>query len=295
MSVLRGDLFKDYPLARHTSWRVGGIADTCYRPCDLDDLCVFLQRLPEHEHLTFLGLGSNVLLRDGGVAGTVVFTLNRLNRIELLMDGTLYVEAGVTCAKLAKFCVQQGFAEGAFFAGIPGTVGGALAMNAGAFGGETWQYVMAVNTLNRHGILSQRSVDSFSVGYREVSGLDAEFFASALFHFPQGDSDVAQQHLKDLLKKRNYSQPIGSYSCGSVFRNPAGDYAARLIDQAGLKGHRLGGACVSEKHANFILNEGGATALELETLMNRVKSRVYEAFGVTLVPEVRILGVEKRI
>ena len=148
---LRGELFKNHDLARYTSWRIGGPADTFYRPADLVDLQNFLKQLPKDEPLTFLGLGSNILVRDKGVRGTVVLTLSRLSELKLISETQVYVQAGVTCAKLAKFCVDYGFENGAFFAGIPGTVGGALAMNAGAFGGETWRQVERVDLLTRFG------------------------------------------------------------------------------------------------------------------------------------------------
>lgn len=285
-----GDLHHHYPLARHTSWRVGGAADCAYRPDNLQDLQHFLQQLPPDEPLTWLGLGSNVLIRDGGIAGTVILTLNRLNEIYLLNGQQVYAEAGVTCAKLAKFCIKNGFEEGAFFAGIPGTVGGALAMNAGAFGGETWQYVDAVEMLSRSGQLTRQSAKKFTVAYRKVKIPPSQFFAAGIFRFKKGDAQEAEKNLKALLKKRNASQPIGTYSCGSVFRNPPGNYAARLIEQAGLKGYTLGNACVSQKHANFILNTGNATALELENLVNYVKVKVIESAGIELIPEVHVIG-----
>src|SRR3990167_10260987 len=153
---LRGKLYFNHSLARYTSWRVGGRAECFYRPADLLDLQHFLAQLPDHEPITWLGLGSNVLIRDGGIAGTVILTLHGLNQIGLVEPHIIRAEAGVTCAKLAKFCVKAGFENGAFFAGIPGTVGGALAMNAGAFGGETWQQVQQVETINRQGKITQR-------------------------------------------------------------------------------------------------------------------------------------------
>lgn len=287
-----GDLQHHYFLARHTSWRVGGAADRVYRPDNRKDLQHFLQQLPPDEPLTWLGLGSNVLIRDGGIVGTVILTLNRLNQIYLLDDQRVYAEAGVTCAKLAKFCMKNGFEQGAFFAGIPGTVGGALATNAGAFGGETWRYVDTVELLSREGHLTRQLASAFTVAYREVKIPSAQFFTAGIFRFEKGDTREAEKKLKALLKKRNASQPIGTYSCGSVFRNPPGDYAARLIEQVGLKGYTLGNTCVSEKHANFILNTGNATASELENLMNYVKAQVIENEGVELVPEVHIIGRE---
>lgn len=290
---LRGELINDHNLARYTSWRVGGNAQQFYRPSDLTDLKNFLSQLPEEEPLTWLGLGSNVLIRDGGIAGTVVLTLNGLNQLQAIDPQTLRVEAGVTCAKLSKFCVKSGFEEGAFFAGIPGTVGGALAMNAGAFGGETWRQVVAVETINRSGQMRTRPVDDFSVRYRQVEGLHDEFFVAGHFRFHTGDPRRAKEMISQLIKKRNVTQPIGKYSCGSVFRNPKADYAARLIESAGLKGASVGDAEVSSKHANFILNKGNATASDIESLINYIEEEVRNKKGVQLIREVHIIGREE--
>lgn len=285
----RGELHADYPLARHTSWRVGGCAEYCYYPADLSDLKHFLAQLTGSEPLTWLGLGSNVLIRDGGIKGVVIVTLNRLKSLGF-QGQVVRAEAGVTCAKLAKFCGKNGFEAGAFFAGIPGTVGGALAMNAGAFGGQAWEHVVAVETVDRYGVLHFRKPEAFQVQYRQVDGLGDEYFVAGHFQFPSGNIQSAQEDIKVLLKKRNDSQPIGLYSCGSVFRNPEGDFAARLIESAGLKGTTLGGAEVSEKHANFIVSRGRATALDIERLIDRVVARVFEVHGVRLQKEVHILG-----
>ncbi|OGO94432.1 MAG: UDP-N-acetylenolpyruvoylglucosamine reductase [Coxiella sp. RIFCSPHIGHO2_12_FULL_42_15] len=287
---LQGELLLDYPLARHTSWRVGGRAACCYRPKNLVDLIQFLQQIPMSETLTWLGLGSNVLIRDAGVDGVVILTVNRLNEITLVDKNLVRVEAGVTCSKLAKFCVAKGFEDGAFFAGIPGTVGGALAMNAGAFGGETWQQVEAVEMVNRFGELKKRLPCDFEVGYREVAVPAHEYFAAGYFYFDSGDSEKAKQNISELLKERNEKQPIGTYSCGSVFRNPEGNFAGQLIELAGLKGYCLGDAQVSEKHANFILNKGNATAHEIERLIYHVADTVLQTQGVKMTPEVRIIG-----
>lgn len=287
---LRGDLSYDHNLARYTSWRVGGNAQCFYRPADVNDLQNFLSQRPPDEPLTWLGLGSNVLIRDGGILGTVVLTLNRLNQIDIVAPGLIRAEAGVTCAKLAKFCVKAGFEQGVFFAGIPGTVGGALAMNAGAFGGETWRHVQRVETMDQQGHIFQRERDEFKIQYRQVEGLQGHYFLAGYFHFNGGDGIQAKEAIQQLLKKRSDTQPIGVYSCGSVFRNPPGDYAARLIETAGLKGMRMGDAEVSQKHANFILNRGHATAADLEKLIQWVSDRVYEMHGVRLTKEVHIIG-----
>jgi UDP-N-acetylmuramate dehydrogenase len=287
---LQGELNFDYPLARHTSWRVGGNAECCYRPKNLHDLATFLKQVPAQEPLTWLGLGSNVLIRDGGLEGTVILTVNRLSEMDLVDRHLVRAEAGVTCAKLAKFCVTQGYESGAFFAGIPGTVGGALAMNAGAYGGETWTYVVKVETIDRFGNTHVRYPVEFSPRYRHVQIPKDEYFVAGYFDFPVGDAIQAKELVSALLKKRNASQPIGSYSCGSVFRNPAGDYAARLVEQVGLKGFCMGDAQVSLKHANFILNIGKARAADIEALIQYVAAQVQQQCGIELIPEVRILG-----
>lgn len=290
---LQGELLLDYPLARHTSWRVGGNAARCYRPKNLQDLANFLKQLPSNEPLTWLGLGSNVLIRDGGIDGTVILTVNRLNQLTLVGKQQVRAEAGVTCAKLAKFCVAHGFEEGAFFAGIPGTVGGALAMNAGAFGGETWAHVDRVETMDHFGDIHTRLPFDFEVGYRHVVVPEREYFVSGYFSFEPGDLLQTKENVSALLKKRNETQPIGSYSCGSVFRNPEGNFAARLVEAVGLKGYTVGEAQVSDKHANFILNTGKASAADIERLIYYVAEQVRQKHGIELIPEVRILGRSK--
>lgn len=293
---LRGILRLDEPLARYTSWHVGGKAKQSYRPADLADLILFLAWMTNkkdtlaQENLVWLGLGSNVLIRDGGIPGTVIITQNRLNNMGQTNEGTIRAEAGVPCAKLAKYCAKSGYTAGAFFSGVPGTVGGALAMNAGAFGGETWTYVVAVETINRKGEIKIRPSKDFQVGYRHVKRPEDEWFVAGHFVFPSGSSETAQQAIRALLRKRSATQPIGEFSCGSVFRNPPNDHAARLIEACGLKGLRQGGAKVSEKHANFIVNDADATAKDIETLIGVVQQRVEETQGVKLITEVHILG-----
>lgn len=290
-TVLRGQLLLDEPLADYTSWHVGGIAKSLYKPADIADLAIFLSMLPDDEPLTWLGLGSNVLIRDGGIKGTVIITLGKLKEMSLSPENIIRVEAGVTCAKLAKFCAKEQFSQGAFFAGIPGTVGGALAMNAGAFGGETWEYVVAVETIDRKGCIRKRLPEDFQIGYREVNYLEEEWFVAGYFCFPRGNTEQTQAAIKGLLRKRNETQPIGAFSCGSVFRNPPKDYAARLIEACGLKGKKIGGACVSTKHANFIINSEKATAADIEQLIQLVQDVVKEQTGVVLIRECHFIGV----
>lgn len=287
---LRGTLRLNEPMSRHTSWRVGGPAQRFYAPADLDDLAEFLRQLDPAEPLMWLGLGSNVLVRDGGIKGTVIATLGALSKIERRTDGTIRAEAGVTCAKVAKFCAQQQSTGAEFFAGIPGTMGGALAMNAGAFGGETWPLVARVETIDRHGVVRTRGPEDFRVAYRHVQGVTGEWFVAAHLRLASDESGASRQRIKELLDKRNRSQPVNMPSCGSVFRNPTGDHAGRLIEASGLKGVCIGGACVSDKHANFIVNTGAATARDVEALIKQIQRVVHDKHGVMLIPEVHIIG-----
>ncbi|NTV93816.1 MAG: UDP-N-acetylmuramate dehydrogenase [Thiobacillus sp.] len=301
--TLRGRLERDVDMSRHVSWRAGGKAERVYSPADLDDLCAFLRDLPEAEPLHVIGLGSNLLVRDGGLKGTSLFLHGALNRCELeerrqserRTDSTLglvYAEAGVSSPKLARFAANHDLIGAEFLAGIPGTVGGALAMNAGCYGQETWGSVTQVLTVNRQGETRRRSPREFRVGYRHVApdGPRAEWFAAAWFLLPRGDGRASRAQIKELLKRRIASQPLQLPNAGSVFRNPPGDHAARLIESCGLKGMRLGGAQVSEKHANFIVNAGGATATDIEDLIDQVETTVRERTGVELIREVRIIG-----
>jgi UDP-N-acetylmuramate dehydrogenase len=279
---------RDESMARHTSWHVGGPAEVYFQPRDRQDLYAFLSTLAPHVPLMWLGLGSNVLVRDGGVAGVVIATQGALGRLERRSANIVMVEAGVPCPRLARQCTKWGLGPAEFFAGIPGTVGGALAMNAGAFGGETWTHVSEVEVVDRNGRCHTRSAAEYQIGYRNAKGpVEDEWFLSAQLRF---DRRPASGQMQELLERRKATQPIGEWSCGSVFTNPPGDHAARLIEAAGLKGLRVGGAVVSAKHANFILNEGSATAGDIEELMAQVQERVYATHGVLLAPEVRIVG-----
>jgi len=287
---LRGELRRDEPLARHTSWRVGGPAARLYRPADRDDLIAFLGALGADEPLLWLGLGSNLLISDAGFAGTVIQTMGRLTAMTMLDATRLRAEAGVACAKAARFAARQGLVGVEFLAGIPGTIGGALAMNAGAWGGETWENVALVRTLDRRGRLRERPPTDFEIGYRQVLMPPGEWFLEAELVLTQGDTEAAQARIRELLDRRAATQPTGLPSCGSVFRNPPGDHAARLIEAAGLKGVCIGGAEVSPKHANFIINTGAASARDIASLIDRVQAEVERASGIRLIPEVRRVG-----
>lgn len=286
---IRGLLLHNESMARHCSWRAGGAADVYYEPADKDDLSVFMQTIPLHQSITWVGLGSNLLVRDGGLRGVAIVVLQKLNQLHLQSDGSVYAEAGVTCAKFARFCQQHDLSGADFLAGIPGTIGGALAMNAGAFGFETWQFVESAEMMKRNGELIVRQKHEFDVAYRSVKRAQDEWFSAAVFRLPERN-EQQQSRIRELLEKRNQSQPVGQPSCGSVFKNPEGDYAARLIEACGLKGCCIGEACVSEKHANFIINTGKASANDIEDLIEQVRARVKQECSVELQHEVRIIG-----
>jgi UDP-N-acetylmuramate dehydrogenase len=287
----QGTLLYNEPLAEYTTWRVGGPAAKLYKPTHAADLALFLRSLPEREPLLWLGLGSNSLIKDTGFSGTVVLTQGCLKEINLLDAQTVKVDAGVSCASMARFCARNNLSGGEFWAGIPGTMGGALRMNAGCHGGETWQSVLELQTMTRNGDIKVRKPEEYEVAYRHVSGPVEEWFISATFKLPFGEKETSLQVIKDLLAHRASTQPTNEYNCGSVFRNPPGDFAARLIESCGLKGFSIGGAKVSEKHANFIINhQGAATAADIEALIHLVQTKVCEQTKIELVREVHIIG-----
>ncbi|MEM7503655.1 MAG: UDP-N-acetylmuramate dehydrogenase, partial [Pseudomonadota bacterium] len=269
--------------------RVGGPADVYFKPADVDDLAAFLQQLDEDLPLYWFGLGSNVLVRDGGLRGIVIAGGSFASELEDLGDHRVRVGVSVPCTQLARQCIRWGYGPSEFFAGIPGSVGGALAMNAGAHGGETWERVVSVSTIDRGGEVRVRGPEDFTIAYRQVDRPADEWFIGAELSF-ESDYEPSMSTLKAMLDRRKTTQPLGLPSCGSVFRNPPGDHAARLIEAAGLKGHRLGGAQVSPKHANFIINADDASAADLEALIELVQETVARAHGVELVHEVRLLG-----
>jgi UDP-N-acetylmuramate dehydrogenase len=312
---LRGEQRSREPMARHTSWRVGGAAERAYFPADLDDFCAFLRALPPGEPVHVTGLGSNLLVRDGGLRGTVVFTHWALRDMRMETPrpdgaGGVYAEAGVASPKVARFAAVHDLAGAEFLAGIPGTVGGALAMNAGCYGSETWDIVAGVTTVDRNGTVLQRSREDYEIAYRHVrlksevgsrksevpplssrvSPFPEEWFVAATFRLRGGSGVESRGKITELLKRRIETQPLGEPNAGSVFRNPPGDYAARLIEACGLKGRAIGGAQISTKHANFIVNLGRARAADIEALIELAERSVKERFGIALVREVRIVG-----
>ncbi len=285
-----GEVLVNEPMEKHTSWRVGGPADIYFKPKSIADLQKFMQQLDAKQSITFVGLGSNLLVRDGGIRGAVIAPLGGLNAIDL-QDDLLCVEAGVSCSKFARYCAKNDFVGVDFLAGIPGTIGGAVAMNAGAFGSETWEFVKTITVINRQGELQVINKAALNIKYREVNLAKNLWIVSVCFDLKQWqETEYRHADIKTLLDKRNQSQPIGLPSCGSVFRNPDMDYAARLIESCGLKGFCIGQACVSEKHANFIINQGDCTASDIEALIKHVQQTVLRQTDVSLILEAHIVG-----
>jgi UDP-N-acetylmuramate dehydrogenase len=288
----QGRVRYDEPMSAHTSWHAGGPADVFFSPRDVEDLAAFLRALPADVPVVWVGLGSNLLVREGGIRGVVVATPGAFTRIERRSQTRIYCQASVPCARIARSCSNWGLSQGEFFSGIPGTLGGALAMNAGAYGDETWRHVLAVETIDRRGQRRTRQAQEFRIDYRHVDWPEQaaqEWFLSAELQFEPATAERSHA-LHALTQRRRETQPLGAWSCGSVFKNPPGDHAARLIEAAGLKGYRIGDAVVSDKHANFIVNQGQARAAELEQLISHVRTTVQQTHGVALEPEVRIIG-----
>ena len=289
--ITKGQIQLNVSMKPFTSWHIGGDADRLYWPLNLQDLQQFLKTLPQGEPLTWIGLGSNILISDAGIAGTTIITQGVLKEMTLNSPTQIRAEAGLSCAQVARFAAKNNLVGGEFLAGIPGTVGGALLMNAGAFGGETWEKVTQVEIINRHGEIKYHPASDFEYAYRHISGLkDDEWFVAAYFDFSPGDGKESLLKIKALLERRAETQPTGEPSCGSVFRNPPGNYSARLIENAGLKGHTVGAAQVSPKHANFIINTGDATAKDTLALVQLIQKTVLEQTGIALHPEFKWVG-----
>ena len=271
------------PMSKHCSLRSGGMTSEFFLPEDLNELSLFLKS--NVKPILLVGLGSNLLVRDRGFNGVTIHTKN----LKELNIKNKYIEsgAGISLAKLSRFA-QANLKYGAeFLSAIPGSVGGALAMNAGAFGSEVWQYVVSVQTISLSGELQERFPSDYEINYRSVKHrFSDEFFISAQFDFNLNEPN---DNVRDLLDKRNSSQPIGLPSCGSVFKNPKDNYAAKLIESSGLKGFCIGGACVSEKHANYIINQNNATALDIENLIIHIQNTIKTLHNVELETEIIII------
>lgn len=289
-SKLKSELKENHSLLDYTTWRIGGEAEYFYSPVDVEDFSCVLQEFKDVP-VTVLGAASNVLIRDKGIKGLVIYLRDAIQNIEMLDENSMMADAGLRLTSLVNRCKNLGMIDAAFMAGIPGTLGGALKMNAGAYGDSIWNYVKSVKTINRSGEIKSRSASDFSFSYRRVDGLaNEEWFLSAELRFEKDCVEKTKEKIKGHLQKRASSQPLNLPNCGSVFRNPKNDYAARLIESHGFKGKKIGGAAVSEKHANFIVNEGGARAEDVESLIKEIMDSVEQKAGVKLIPEVEILG-----
>jgi UDP-N-acetylmuramate dehydrogenase len=287
---LQGELRTQEPMSRHTSWKTGGNADYYYIASDINDLAKFISKLPTSTPITWIGFGSNLLVRDGGVSGVVVSVVGLLNELKKINETEIFIGAGVSCVKVAHFSAKHGLEGIEFLAGIPGTIGGALAMNAGAYGGEIWSYIKEVETINRKGKREIFEKDKFDINYRSVSISENEWFIACKMKLEISTRTVVSDRIKKMLSERADGQPLGKLSCGSVFRNPTNQHAAKLIELCGLKGKKVGGAVISDKHSNFIINTGNATSLDIEKLIEFIQACVYEKYDIKLIPEVRIIG-----
>jgi len=288
---IKGVLAKDVSMKKYNSWRVGGFAEYLYKPYDADDLSIFLQLIKEKKKITWIGLGSNILVRDQGIEGVVIVLHPSLGKIIFLQNNTVYVEAGASCVKLSQRCAEKNLTGIEFLSGIPGTVGGALAMNAGAYGSEIWDFVHDVKILDSNGVMYQRTKKDFDINYREVSLSQNECFVAAHLSLEKAGNDLQPiEKIKVFKKERSSVQPVGAPSCGSVFKNPADTSAGTLIERAGLKGYKVGRAEISKKHANFIINTGEAKAADIESLILHIQSTVEKKFRIKLETEVKFIG-----
>jgi UDP-N-acetylmuramate dehydrogenase len=282
-------------MSRHTSWRIGGVADQFYLPESVTDLASFLMSLSDSDNIVWVGLGSNLLVRDAGIRGTVICTSGVLDEINFLEHELVKIEAGVACPKMAKKCAEHALSGIEFLSGIPGTIGGALYMNAGALGHEIWEFVTEVEMITRQGEIRKRPKSDFNIRYRQVSGKNFnlgvdEWFVAGIFKLTTSDSTTVKQKIKEILRHRSATQPTQLANAGSVFRNPDGMFAAKLIEDAGLKGFCIGGACVSEKHANFFINTGTASSNDVEALITYVHDLIFQEHNIKMVVEVKVIG-----
>lgn len=288
MSKQADNCYYNELLSNHTSWKVGGPADVFFTPQNRDDLSKFLKS-NHGMSITWLGNGTNVLVRDAGIRGAVISTKKSINKINMETDNSCRVEAGASCMDLALFAEKNQLGPAAFFSGIPGSIGGALTMNAGSFGHETWEFVESVEVINEAGVIDHLEPKEFKFSYRSVEFPFPLWFISCLMKFPESET-TTKSELRAMRDQRIKTQPLSEDTCGSVFKNPKPDHAGNLIERAGLKGYKIGGCSISTKHANFIVNEGGATSAEIEELIRHVQNIVKAKFDVNLETEVRIIG-----
>lgn len=298
ISNLRGELKQNEPLSKHTSFGIGGPVDILVYPADRDDLITVLKDIKRQGINYFiLGSGTNLLVRDGGFRGAAI-SLKRMNMIKIEREyrsiggafASVRVEAGASLAKLLSVAAEEGLAGMEFAAGIPGTIGGAICMNAGTAIGEMGDVVESVIMLSSEGELISRERDELGFGYRTAMIPEGHLVIEASIVLRRDDKDMIQTRVKELMDERYKRQPLGLPNAGSMFKNPREDSAGKLIESAGLKGKSVGDAQVSEKHANFIVNRGRATATQVLTLMDMVIKTVLDVHGIRLEPEIKIIG-----
>ena len=291
MISIRGTLLRNEPMSRHTSLKVGGPADLYAVPQDVDDLQLLVTQLAQQQvPWLAIGRGYNLLVRDGGIRGAVI-SLERFNRVEALGADRIRAEAGAENLEVVRFAQQRGLGGIGFIAGIPGTIGGAIRMNAGAYGEGILERT-ACMTLLREGNVAEYCIDQLAYGYRRLDLQPGDLVLSATLHLEPRDPELTEQEIRKDLELRRSKHTVGFPSAGSFFKNPAGKATWRLIDAAGMRGVRVGGALVSEVHSNFLVNAGQATAADFLSLSARVKQAVLEQSGILLEEEVRIVGEE---
>ena len=286
---IKGSLENNKSLKDFNTWKVGGNAEFFYEPKSLKDLITFLKLVKDTE-ITFLGNGSNVLIRDDGIKGCVICLKNTFNGHQINKNNEFVIEAGLSCMKIAQITAKKNYTGLEFLCGIPGSLGGALAMNAGCYGGNIWENVTKVSLINKDGEIIEKDKKDFIVGYRNVDLKKNNFFISANFLLKKNPLNNSLDTIKKYLKDRRSKQPTGQPSCGSVFKNPCNAHAANLIDSLGLKGYKIGGAYISEKHANFIISNKGTKSSDIENLIDLIQKKVYEKTKIFLETEVKFIG-----
>ncbi|MBE6991699.1 MAG: UDP-N-acetylmuramate dehydrogenase [Ruminococcaceae bacterium] len=282
---------KGEPLSRHTSFSIGGPASLLVRPQNMDELLKISELcLEENVQPVFLGSGTNVLAPDEGLNRLVILTRG-VNTIKHLGNGLFRADCGATLARLAQTAAKEGYGGLEFAHGIPGSVGGGVLMNAGAYGGELKDVCVSVRWIKKDGEIVDVAVEEAHFSYRESRfSREGGLILSADFRLIPGNTEEIQARMNELAAKRRASQPLDMPSAGSTFKRPVGGYAAALIDEAGLKGFAVGGAQVSDKHAGFVVNTGGATCADVLELVEQIQKKVFETHGIRIEPEVRLLG-----
>lgn len=287
---VRGGLTADASMASLTWFRVGGPADVLFRPADVEDLSAFLATCPLDIPITVVGVGSNLLVRDGGVRGVVIRLGATFGQVEILENNQLRAGAAALDMSVARKAAAAGIAGLEFYAGIPGSIGGALIMNGGAHGGETCDVLVSARAVRRSGEIVTLTNEDFSYSYRHSDVPDDLIFVDGLFQGTAGERATIEAHMAEITQKREESQPIRTKTGGSTFKNPEGHKSWQLVDGAGCRGLVRGGAQVSEMHCNFLINTGAAKAGDLEGLGEEVRTRVKETSGVSLEWEIKRIG-----